>query len=81
MPTSANRLSLGTDYCITFTPPFVFEDFNKSIHLALKALYTLKLFCLNLSHLFLYFFTDIDLLIFEKFYFLRGEQIREFKNL
>ena len=29
MSTSANRLSLGTEYCITFTPPFVSEDFNK----------------------------------------------------
>ena len=47
----------------------------------MKALYTLKLFCLNLGHSFLYFFTDIDLLIFEKFKFLRGEQIRECKNL
>ena len=28
-PTSANWLSLGTDYCITFTPPFVSKDFNK----------------------------------------------------
>ena len=28
-PTSANWLSLGTDYCITFTPPIVSKDFNK----------------------------------------------------
>ena len=28
-PTIVKWLSLGTDYCITFTPPFVSKDFNK----------------------------------------------------
>ena len=54
-PTSANSLSLGTYYCITFTPPFVSKDFNKlntpasSFEGALDIEIVVRLFCLPLS--------------------------------
>ena len=71
---TAAWLSLGTDYRITFTPPFVSKDLNKlntpSFEGALHIEIVVRLFCLPLNHYFktfLYFLYDKDLVIFAKF--------------
>ena len=70
----SHHYTLGTDYSIIFTPPFVSKDFNKlntpSFEGALHIEIVVSLFCLTLRHLFFFdfFFTfciDIDVVIFE----------------
>ena len=68
MPTSANSLLLGTDYCIiTFTPPFVSEDFNKLNTPSFEGALYIEIVLFKFRSLIFIYFTDIHLLIFAKF--------------